>query len=70
MLFRSRDGGLKSFFRDHQAQINRVEVNSNYIARDMDTWDDYVALHREVFGDAAPELPRERGQNKQMSDAN
>ena len=58
LLSLDRDGGLKTFFNHHQAQVNRVEVNSNYIARDMDTWDDYVALHREVFGDAAPELPR------------
>ena len=61
LLSLDRDGGLKTFFSDHQAQVNRVEVNSNYIARDMDTWDDYVALHREVFGDAAPELPRKSG---------
>jgi hypothetical protein len=25
-------------------------VNSPYIARDMDTWDDYHALHEEIFG--------------------
>lgn len=52
------DRGLKSFFRQHPEQVKRVDVNSNYIARDMDTWDDYVALHREVFGDAAPEILR------------
>lgn len=50
------DGGLKIFFRDHEEQVKRVAVNSNYIARDMDTWDDYCALHKDVFGDAAPEL--------------
>jgi molybdenum cofactor cytidylyltransferase len=54
------DGGLKTFFSQHRELVSRVAVNSNYIARDMDTWDDYVALHQEVFGDAAPELPRER----------
>ena len=54
------DGGLKTFFSQHRELVSRVAVNSNYIARDMDTWDDYVALHLEVFGDAAPELPRER----------
>lgn len=52
------DGGLKSFFREHQEHVRRIEVDSNYIARDMDTWDDYLALHQEVFGVAAPELPR------------
>ena len=49
------DGGLKTFLSQHQEQVKRVAVNSNYIARDMDTWDDYVALHRDVFGDAAPD---------------
>ncbi|MEP6570172.1 MAG: nucleotidyltransferase family protein [Acidobacteriota bacterium] len=51
------DGGLKRFFRKRPELVKRVSVNSNYIARDMDTWDDYVALHMEVFGVAAPELP-------------
>ena len=49
-------GGLKRFFVDHQEQVKRVAVNSNYIARDMDTWDDYLALHQEVFG-VAPRNP-------------
>ncbi|MGH9871022.1 MAG: nucleotidyltransferase family protein [Pyrinomonadaceae bacterium] len=61
------NGGLKTFFSNHQAQVKRVAVNSNYVARDMDTWDDYAALHQEVFGDAAPDLPRE---GERMSDAN
>ncbi|HEV7683837.1 MAG TPA: nucleotidyltransferase family protein [Pyrinomonadaceae bacterium] len=53
--------GLKSLFNQHRDQVKRISVNSKYIARDMDTWDDYAALHQEVFGDAAPELPRKRG---------
>jgi molybdenum cofactor cytidylyltransferase len=44
------DLGLKSFFDAHRNEVKRVAVNSNYIARDMDTWDDYRSLHREVFG--------------------
>lgn len=48
--------GLKGLFSEHRNQVTRVPVNSKYIARDMDTWDDYAALHLEVFGDAAPEL--------------
>jgi molybdenum cofactor cytidylyltransferase len=48
--------GLKALFTDHEAEVVRLEVNSNYIARDMDTWDDYCALHQEVFGVASPEL--------------
>jgi molybdenum cofactor cytidylyltransferase len=53
-------GGLKAFLNAHQAQLKRVAVNSNYIARDMDTWDDYRALHQELFGVAPPKLPVER----------
>ncbi|MFN2498285.1 MAG: NTP transferase domain-containing protein [Pyrinomonadaceae bacterium] len=44
------DSGLKSFFDAHRKEVKRVAVNSNYIARDMDTWDDYRSLHEEVFG--------------------
>lgn len=42
--------GLKSFFDAHRGEVTRVAVISNYIARDMDTWDDYRSLHLEVFG--------------------
>jgi len=47
--------GLRGFFDAHSSQVSRVSVDSNYIARDMDTWEDYLALHQEVFG----VLPRE-----------
>lgn len=47
--------GLKGFFTAHEHLVRRVPVDSNYIARDMDTWDDYAALHREVFGFPPPE---------------
>ena len=54
------DGGLKAFFSLHQAEVSRVPVNSNYVARDLDTWDDYRALHQELFGVPPPEQqPRE-----------
>jgi molybdenum cofactor cytidylyltransferase len=43
-------GGLRSFLKGHQKQVRRLQVNSPFIARDMDTWDDYRALHEEVFG--------------------
>ena len=52
--------GLKGFFDAHQDQVSRVAVNSNYIARDMDTWDDYRALHQEVFGVSPRELPSQK----------
>lgn len=42
--------GLKSFFDANRSEVQRVAVASNYIARDMDTWDDYRSLHQEVFG--------------------
>ena len=49
------DTGLKGLFDGHQASVKRVEVPSPYIARDIDTWDDYRALYAEIFGEPAPE---------------
>ncbi len=46
--------GLKALFDDRPEHVRRVSVSSNYIARDMDTWDDYRALHQEVFGVLPP----------------
>ena len=42
--------GLRSLFVSHPSQVRRLAVDSAYIARDMDTWDDYVLLHKDVFG--------------------
>jgi molybdenum cofactor cytidylyltransferase len=42
--------GLRALFDAHRAEVLRVPAGSPYVARDMDTWDDYAALHREVFG--------------------
>lgn len=42
--------GLKAFFDAHRNQVYRLKVDFPYIARDMDTWDDYAALHEEMFG--------------------
>ncbi len=50
-------GGLKAFF--DARQVDRVAVNTDYIARDMDTWDDYRALHEDLFGTPPPELAGE-----------
>lgn len=47
--------GLRTLFHAHPARLCRLAVNSNYIARDMDTWDDYRVLHEEVFGVPPPE---------------
>jgi molybdenum cofactor cytidylyltransferase len=42
--------GLRGLFEARHEHVRRISVGSNYIARDMDTWDDYRALHQEVFG--------------------
>ena len=49
--------GLKGLFEAHREQVKRLPVDSSYIARDMDTWDDYAALHEEVFGVTPPKPP-------------
>jgi molybdenum cofactor cytidylyltransferase len=42
--------GLRALFDAHRKEVRRVPVESPYVARDMDTWEDYVGLHQEVFG--------------------
>jgi CTP:molybdopterin cytidylyltransferase MocA len=49
--------GLRAFFDAHANELKRLPVDSPFIARDMDTWDDYTALHLEVTGQPAPEPP-------------
>ena len=46
--------GLKSLFDKDRNEVTRVEVDSPYIARDIDTWDDYRGLYEEIHGQAAP----------------
>ena len=46
--------GLKALFTAHRQQVTRLPVESPYVARDMDTWDDYRALYKEVFGEPPP----------------
>jgi len=55
LLSLDASGGLKAFLDSHQSEVRRLPVDSPYIARDMDTWDDYSTLHKEVTGEAAPE---------------
>jgi CTP:molybdopterin cytidylyltransferase MocA len=50
--------GLRGLFEAHSAEVKRVAVESAYVARDMDTWDDYRALYKEVFGEPPPAPPR------------
>ncbi|HEX8500411.1 MAG TPA: nucleotidyltransferase family protein [Pyrinomonadaceae bacterium] len=42
--------GLRALFDARRAEVLRLPAASPYVTRDMDTWDDYVALHTEVFG--------------------
>ncbi|HKZ81418.1 MAG TPA: nucleotidyltransferase family protein [Pyrinomonadaceae bacterium] len=42
-------GGLRAFFVAHKSDVQRLPIASPYIARDLDTWDDYCALHQEIF---------------------
>jgi molybdenum cofactor cytidylyltransferase len=46
--------GLRAVFEARREEVLRVPAASPFVARDMDTWDDYVALHREVFGCEPP----------------
>ena len=47
-------GGLRELLKKHQSDVKRLPVDSPFVARDMDTWDDYVALHAEAFGYPPP----------------
>jgi CTP:molybdopterin cytidylyltransferase MocA len=51
----SQNGGLRALFAAHESEVKRVPVDSPFIARDMDTWDDYSTLHLEATGRPAPE---------------
>jgi molybdenum cofactor cytidylyltransferase len=42
--------GLRGLFRAHRRELRRVPVESPYVARDIDTCDDYRTLHKDVFG--------------------
>ena len=49
-----QSGGLRQFLKTHEADVKRLPVDSPFVARDMDTWDDYLALHEEAFGHPSP----------------
>lgn len=42
--------GLRALFAAYRERVRRVPVASPYVARDMDTWEDYRRLHQDVFG--------------------
>jgi molybdenum cofactor cytidylyltransferase len=50
------DAGLRGFFKKHRADVLRLPVDSPFVARDMDTWEDYCALHEDVFGRKPEEI--------------
>jgi len=57
--------GLKGLFDKYKDKVGRVEVNSPFVARDMDTWDDYRDLCAEIFGQTRLELePDENNSNE------
>ena len=47
-------GGLRSLFAKHAGEVLRVPAGSPYVVRDMDTWGEYAALYRDVFGTEPP----------------
>jgi CTP:molybdopterin cytidylyltransferase MocA len=53
-LSRLGEGGLRALLKAQADEVLRVEVECPFVARDMDTWDDYRALHREVFNVPPP----------------
>ena len=57
LLNLSESGGLRAFLAARASEVKRVPVDSPFVARDMDTWDDYSALHLEATGRLAPEQP-------------
>jgi CTP:molybdopterin cytidylyltransferase MocA len=56
LLHLDSERGLRGFFEQHRPETRRLPVSSPFIARDIDTWEDYAALHQEVFGEAPPRL--------------
>ncbi|MDT5156130.1 MAG: molybdenum cofactor cytidylyltransferase [Acidobacteriota bacterium] len=65
LLSLNPEKGLRGLFDAHRAEVLRVPVDSPFVVRDMDTWEDYVALHTEVFGTP----PIESEQNRERSGA-
>lgn len=53
-LGRVGSGGLREILKTHPSDTKRLPVDSPFVARDMDTWDDYLALYEEAFGYPPP----------------
>ena len=54
LLHLDSESGLRGFFAGHRNDTLRLVVDSPFIARDLDTWEDYVSLHQDVFGEPPP----------------
>lgn len=65
LLRLSSSSGLKALFETHRNEVTRLPVDSPYVARDMDTWDDYATLHQEFIGKPAPQPPQ-KGTNESL----
>jgi molybdenum cofactor cytidylyltransferase len=46
--------GLRAVLEARKDEVRRVAFDTECVVRDMDTWDDYCALHTETFGTAPP----------------
>jgi molybdenum cofactor cytidylyltransferase len=57
LLSLAPERGLRALFDARRDETLRLPADSPFVTRDMDTWDDYVALHTEVFG----EPPKTKG---------
>jgi molybdenum cofactor cytidylyltransferase len=44
------EGGLRALFDAHREEVLRLPVALPYVVRDMDTPEEYRALHAELFG--------------------
>lgn len=60
LLNLDRERGLRALFDAHPEEVLRVGVASSYVARDMDTWEDYATLYEEVFGTRPPGKQEQR----------
>lgn len=46
--------GLRSLVEEYKEDVLRLEVDSPFIRKDLDTWEDYRNLYLEVFGTEPP----------------
>lgn len=58
LLNLDQTGGLRGLFKKHESVVSRLPVDSPFVDRDMDTWDDYLALYQEAFGHPPPNVKK------------